>query len=215
MLNNATRKAVDLGLQYVNNDACYPSIIVTGQMMEAVLSGRYDQDRLALLMSQTGGCCRASNYIAFIRRALEKAGLQHIPVISLNANGMEKNGGFQTSMPLVVLAFRGLMLGDLLMRCLYRTRPYERVPGSANALKEKWTQIISDCFLSDEPEYSYKELCRGIVKDFDELPLYEDLHKPRVGIVGEILVKYMPLANNHLVETLEKEGAEAVSCGRY
>ncbi len=210
MLNNATRKAVDLGLQYVNNDACYPSIIVTGQMMEAVLSGRYDQDRLALLMSQTGGCCRASNYIAFIRRALEKAGLQHIPVISLNANGMEKNGGFQTSMPLVVLAFRGLMLGDLLMRCLYRTRPYERVPGSANALKEKWTQIISDCFLSDEPEYSYKELCRGIVKDFDELPLYEDLHKPRVGIVGEILVKYMPLANNHLVETLEKEGAEAV-----
>ena len=113
MLNNATRKAVDLGLQYVNNDACYPSIIVTGQMMEAVLSGRYDQDRLALLMSQTGGCCRASNYIAFIRRALEKAGLQHIPVISLNANGMEKNGGFQTSMPLVVLAFRGLMLGDL------------------------------------------------------------------------------------------------------
>ncbi|MBQ6550080.1 MAG: 2-hydroxyacyl-CoA dehydratase [Lachnospiraceae bacterium] len=210
MLNNATRRAVDLGLQYVNNDACYPSIIVTGQMMEAVLSGRYDTDKLALLMSQTGGCCRASNYIAFIRRALEKAGMSHIPVISLNANGMEKNEGFKLSIPLVLTAFRGLLLGDLLMRCLYRTRPYEVTPGSANALKDKWTKTISECFLSDDPELSYKELCRGIVSEFDELPLYEDVKKPRVGIVGEILVKYMPLANNHLVELLEKEGAEAV-----
>ena len=209
MLNNTTRKAIDLGLQYVNNDACYPSIIVTGQMMEAVLSGQYDTDRLALLMSQTGGCCRASNYIAFIRRALDKAGLSHIPVISLNANGMEKNEGFTVTVPMLLQAFQALMLGDLLMRCLYRTRPYEEEPGAADRLKEKWQQRIITHFTAEKPAESYKALCHGIVRDFDVLPL-KTAAKPRVGIVGEILVKYMPLANNHLVELLEKEGAEAV-----
>ena len=209
MLRNASRKAVDIGLKYVNNDACYPSIISTGQIMEAVLSGEYDPHKLAVIMTQTGGCCRASNYVAFIRRALDKAGLSYIPVISLNANGMEKNSGFHVSAAMLKEGLEAVVLGDVLMRCLYRTRPYEAVPGSANALHEKWRRTIVDHY-GGVKKSSYREMCRGIVKDFDELPLDETLRKPRVGIVGEILVKYMPLANNYLVDELEKEGAEAV-----
>ena len=210
MLDNATKKAVDMGLKYVNNDACYPSIVTTGQMMEALFSGKYDLNKVALMMTQTGGCCRASNYVGFIRRALDKAGLSHIPVISLNANGMEKNEGFRITLPMLKVAGKVLVCGDVLMRCLYRTRPYEKVPGSANALHAKWQKEVIDNFCGKKQKYSYGELCRKIVKDFDELPLDETLKKPRVGIVGEILVKYMPLANNYLVDLLEKEGAEAV-----
>ena len=210
ILNNATRKAVDVGLQYVNNDACYPSILSVGQLMEAVLSGRYDTDKLALIMTQTGGCCRASNYVAFIRRALDKAGLGHIPVISLNLNGMEKNSGFHVSPAMGLAALRQLVIGDLLMRCLYRTRPYEAVPGSANALHAKWRDIAAAYAMGEKTGYTYGGICRGIVADFDALALNESLRKPCVGIVGEILVKYMPLANNYLVDLLEQEGAEAV-----
>ena len=210
ILNNATRGAVDVGLKYVNNDACYPSIVTVGQLMEAVLSGKYDTDRLALMMSQTGGCCRASNYVGFIRRALDKAGLHHVPVISLNANGMEKNSGFHLTPKMILEGLRGLVYGDLLMRCLYRVRPYELVPGSANALYEKWRDICIAAVNDPKERRSYRALCHGIVRDFDALPIDETLQKPRVGVVGEILVKYMPLANNYLVELLEQEGAEAV-----
>ena len=210
VLKNDDRNAIDVGLKYVNNDACFPSITAVGQLMEAVTSGRYDTDHLALIMSQTGGCCRASNYIAFIRRALKKAGLEHIPVISLNANGMETNEGFRVSPALLLTAARGIVLGDVLMRCLYRVRPYELEKGSANALHHKWRDICIESLTSAHPKYSYAQLCRGIVEDFDVFPIDETLRKPRVGVVGEILVKYMPLANNHLVELLEREGAEAV-----
>ena len=210
ILDNDNRTAIDTGLKYVNNDACFPSITVVGQIMEAVLSGRYDTDRLAILMTQTGGCCRASNYVAFIRRALEKAGLSHIPVISLNANGMEKNSGFRISLPLILAAFRAVVYGDLLMRCLYRVRPYERTPGSANALCRTWTARCVDSLINRHSQYRYRDVCRQLVQDFDTLPIDESLQKPRVGVVGEILVKYMPLANNHLVDLLEREGAEAV-----
>ncbi len=208
VLDNDNRTAIDVGLKYVNNDACFPSITVVGQIMEAVLSGRYDTDRLAIIMSQTGGCCRASNYVAFIRRALDKVNLSHIPVISLNANGMEKNEGFKLSPALLLDAAHGIVYGDLFMRCLYRVRPYEKVPGSANALHKKWKAICIDQLVKHDR--SYGSVCRGIVEAFDAFPIDETLKKPRVGIVGEILVKYMPLANNHLVELLEKEGAEAV-----
>ena len=210
MLNNATKKAVDMGLKYVNNDACYPSIITVGQMMEAVLSGRYDTDRLALIMTQTGGCCRASNYVGFIRRALDKAGYPHIPVISLNAGGLEKNSGFHLTVPMLKAGLRAVIWGDLLMRCLYRVRPYEQEPGAADALHRKWREICINTALGTEKRYSNRQICEGIVRDFDTLPINEALRKPRVGIVGEVLVKYMPLANNHLVELLEREGAEAV-----
>ena len=210
MLENEGRSAIEAGLRFVNNDACYPSIITVGQMMEAVLSGKYDTDRLALAMTQTGGCCRASNYVGFIRRALDKAGLSHIPVISFNANGMEKNGGFKVSPALLLAAVRALVYGDLLMRCLYRVRPYEKEKGSADALAAKWRDLCVDSLVQKHPSRSYRQICRELVQAFDELPIDETLVKPRVGVVGEILVKYMPVANNHLVELLEREGAEAV-----
>ena len=207
VLANDNRAAIDMGLKFVNNDACFPSITVVGQIMDAVLSGKYDTDKLAVMMTQTGGCCRASNYVGFIRRALDKAGLGHIPVISLNTNGMETNEGFKLSPGLLFTALRGVVYGDLFMRCLYRVRPYEKEKGSANALHQKWLEIAIDSLKS---KWSYKAVCSGIVEAFDALPIDETLRKPRVGVVGEILVKYMPLANNHLVDLLEAEGAEAV-----
>ena len=210
LLKNDDRRAIDMGLKYVNNDACFPSITVVGQLMEAVTSGRYDTDHLALMMTQTGGCCRASNYVGFIRRALEKAGYGHIPVVSVNLNGMEKNEGFTLSKGLIMDAVHALVYGDLFMRCLYHVRPYELEKGSAEAIHQKWKKICVDSLVNPKTKWRYADVCRGIVADFDALPIDETLHKPRVGIVGEILVKYMPLANNHLVELLEAEGAEAV-----
>ena len=210
LLKNDDRKAIDMGLKYVNNDACFPSITVVGQLMEAVTSGRYDTDHLALMMTQTGGCCRASNYVGFIRRALEKAGYGHIPVVSVNLNGMEKNEGFTLSRGLIMDAVHALVYGDLFMRCLYHVRPYELEKGSAEAIHQKWKEICVDSLVNPKTKWRYADVCRGIVADFDALPIDETLRKPRVGIVGEILVKYMPLANNHLVELLEAEGAEAV-----
>ena len=210
LLDNDNREAIDVGLKFVNNDACFPSITVVGQIMQAILSGKYDTDKLAVVMTQTGGCCRASNYVAFIRRALDKAGLGHIPVISLNANGMEKNEGFRLKPGLLIDAVQGVVYGDLLMRCLYRVRPYEAVPGSANALHAKWRDKCIEALTDKHSTRHYKRLCREIVADFDQFPIDETLRKPRVGVVGEILVKYMPLANNHLVDLLEREGAEAV-----
>ncbi len=210
VLANDNRAAIDMGLKFVNNDACFPSITVVGQIMDAVLSGKYDTDKLAVMMTQTGGCCRASNYVGFIRRALDKAGLGHIPVISLNTNGMETNEGFKLSPGLLFTALRGVVYGDLFMRCLYRVRPYEKEKGSANALHRKWLEIAIDSLVNSKSKWSYKAVCSGIVEAFDALPIDETLRKPRVGVVGEILVKYMPLANNHLVDLLEAEGAEAV-----
>ena len=210
ILNNDNRKAIDTGLKYVNNDACFPSITIVGQFMEAITSGRYDTNRLAVLMTQTGGCCRASNYVGFIRRAFDKAGYSHIPVISLSMGGLESNEGFKINLKMVKDAVYSLLLGDLMMRCLYRVRPYEITPGSANELKDELTRECIAVLTDDNCKVSYKQMCRRIVKAFDEFPIDENLKKPRVGIVGEILVKYMPLANNHLVELLESEGAEAV-----
>ena len=210
VLKNDNRNAIDTGLKFVNNDACFPSITVVGQIMDAILSGKYDTDKLAVIMTQTGGCCRASNYVGFIRRALEKVGLSHIPVISLNANGMETNEGFKLSAGLVTDAARALVYGDLLMRCLYRVRPYEQEAGSANALHRHWQAVATDSLTNPKSKWTYKAVCQGIVEAFDTLPIDETLRKPKVGVVGEILVKYMPLANNHLVELLEAEGAEAV-----
>ena len=210
VLGNDNRNAIDTGLKFVNNDACFPTITVVGQIMDAVLSGQYDTGHLAVIMTQTGGCCRASNYVGFIRRALDKVNLSHIPVISLNANGMESNSGFKIPPALLQTAAKAIVFGDLFMRCLYRVRPYELEPGSANALHKQLQKIAIDSLVNDKSEWSYKDVCNTIVESFDTFPIDETLHKPRVGIVGEILVKYMPLANNHLVDLLEREGAEAV-----
>ena len=210
VLQNSDRTAIDTGLKYVNNDACYPSLIVVGQIMDALLSGKYDLEHTAVIMSQTGGGCRASNYIGFIRRALERAGMPQIPVISLNANGMETNPGFKITLPLLTKAMQAVVYGDLFMRVLYATRPYEAKAGSTNALHEKWKAICIKSLQKHSLSMAeFNRNIRGIIHDFDELPR-RDVQKPRVGIVGEILVKFSPLANNHVVELLEAEGAEAV-----
>ncbi len=211
ILQNDNRKAVDYGLKYVNNDACYPSMFVVGQIMEALESGEYDLNRTAVIMSQTGGVCRASNYIGFIRRALKKAGMEQVPVISANLSGLEENPGFELDLTLLIRAASAVMLGDVMMRCIYRMRPYEVTPGSVEELHEKWKKTCIE-FLTRIKGFPYRKLrrmCIEIIRDFDLIPVRED-RKPRVGIVGEILVKYAPAANNHLVTLLEEEGAEAV-----
>ena len=211
ILDNDNRHSIDVGLKYVNNDACYPSLCVVGQIMDALLSGKYDLHKVAVVITQTGGGCRATNYIGFIRRALEKAGLEYIPVVSINMSGLESNPGFQLNAELLIRAAYGAIFGDIFMRCVYRMRPYEKETGSVNALHRKWVKICQD-FLSSKklPGYfKFRRLCRQIIEEFDAVPVTDE-KKPRVGIVGEILVKFAPMANNHLVELLESEGAEAV-----
>ncbi|MBP5781324.1 MAG: 2-hydroxyacyl-CoA dehydratase, partial [Clostridia bacterium] len=202
------REAVDYGLKYVNNDACYPSILIVGQFVKALQSGKYDLNNTALMITQTGGGCRATNYIAFMRKALRDMGLSHIPVISLSIGNIEKNPGFKITPGLLLSGIQAVCYGDLLMRVLYRTRPYEKVPGSANALHEKWSAIIKKSL--KHPDFiGFSRNVKGIVKDFDALEL-RDIKKPRIGLVGEILVKFHPTANNKVVELVEAEGAEAV-----
>ena len=208
MLPDANKEVIDTGLKYVNNDACYPSLIVVGQMMHAINSGKYDVNKLAVVMTQTGGGCRATNYVGFIRRALAKAGYGQIPVIALSVQGFENNPGFKINLKTIKCAMQALILGDLFMRVLYRTRPYEKVKGSANKLHRKWKKICIKCM--EHGGRGFSKVVKGIVEDFDNLPLDETIKKPRVGIVGEILVKFLPSANNNIVELLESEGAEAV-----
>ena len=206
------KECIDTGLRYVNNDACYPSLIVIGQIMSAVLSGKYDLSKTAIIITQTGGGCRASNYIGFIRRSLEKCGLGYIPVISLNMVGLEKNPGFKFTPQLIQRGLYALEFGDIFLRCLYRMRPYEVTSGAANALHEKWKDKCIDFLTQDKKflsHYQYSKICKQIIQDFDNLPITDE-KKPRVGIVGEILVKFHPVANNYLVNLLEAEGAEAV-----
>ncbi len=210
ILQNDNRSAIDTGLKYVNNDACYPSLIVIGQIMEALLSGKYDLNRTAVFMSQTGGGCRASNYIGFVRRALEKAGMSQVPVISVNANGMETNPGFTITLPLLTKGLQAVVYGDVFMRVVYATRPYEQIPGTANSLHEKWKRrCIHSLSKKGTDMMEFARNVKGIIRDFDAVPRTM-IEKPKVGIVGEILVKFSPLANNHIVELLEDEGAEAV-----
>ena len=210
VLPNDNKHAVDVGLKYVNNDACYPSLMVVGQIMDALLSGKYDLNKTAVIMSQTGGGCRASNYIAFIRRALKKAGMEQIPVISLNLSGLESNPGFKLTLPLIKRIVYGAVFGDILMKCVYRMRPYELEKGIVNRKHKIWEQrVIAFVTGSSVSHGTFKKMCREMVHDFDTIPI-SDEKKPRVGIVGEILVKFLPAANNHLADLLEAEGAEPV-----
>ncbi len=210
VLTNDNKHSVDVGLKYVNNDACYPSLLVVGQIMEALLSGKYDLNKTAVIMTQTGGGCRATNYIGFIRRALEKAGMAQIPVISLNLGSIETNPGFHLNLDLLVRAALSAQIGDIFMRCVYRMRPYEEVPGSVEAVHQKWLKVAQDYVSAKHINLAkFPGMCRKMIQEFDAIVL-RDIQKPRVGIVGEILVKFSPAGNNHLVELLEAEGAEAV-----
>lgn len=210
VLPNDNKHAVDVGLKYVNNDACYPSLMVVGQIMDALLSGKYDLNKVAVIMTQTGGGCRATNYVGFIRRALEKAGMPQVPVISLNMAGIESNPGFHLNAELLMRAAYGAVFGDIFMRCVYRMRPYEKEKGSVEAVHHKWLKRCQEFVSAKHMSFfKFRKMCRQMIADFDAIPVTGEV-KPRVGIVGEILVKFAPAANNHLVELLESEGAEAV-----
>ena len=208
LLPSVDKRAVEEGLKYINNDACYPTIVALGQVISALKSGRYDLDKTAVVLSQTGGQCRASNYIPLLRKALVDLGMKQIPVISANYAGLESNPGFKFTLGIIKRAGMGLVYGDALMRALYATRPYEKEQGSANALYEKWVEAAQKNI--ERGSFSrFKKNIRDMVADFDRLPLL-DIKKPRVGVVGEILVKYHPTANNDIVGIIEREGGEAV-----
>ena len=208
VLPSIDNEAVEEGLKYVNNDACYPSIIVVGQMIHALKSGKYDLNNASLIISQTGGGCRATNYIGFLRKALKEAGFENVPVLSFNALGMEKQPGFKITYGLIKKALMAVIYGDLFMRVLYRTRPYEKVKGSANELYDKWNKVAKEN-VKNGSKSEFNKNIKNIIKEFDELECL-DIVKPRVGLVGEILVKFHPTANNDVVKTIEEEGAEAV-----
>ncbi|MEG2353467.1 MAG: acyl-CoA dehydratase activase-related protein [Clostridium sp.] len=208
VLPSVDKKAVEEGLRYVHNDACYPSIIVIGQIIHALKSGKYDLDNTTVMISQTGGGCRATNYIAFLKKALRDAGFNEIPIISLNTCGYEPNPGFKLSFKLIHRMIMTLLLGDLIMRCTYRIRPYEEEKGETNKIYDIWMDK-SKKIVSKGDYKEFKNAVYEMVKDFDSIPL-RDISKPRIGIVGEILVKFHPTANNNLIDVIEAEGAEAV-----
>lgn len=208
-LVSLSREAVELGLRYVNNDACYPAIAVVGQLLHAVRSGQYDPQSVALMVSQTGGGCRATNYIAFLRKALVDCGYEHIPIISFNMDGLDKNPGFRLSGKLLRRVVMAGYYGDMLMRVLHRVSPYEAEPGSARRLVEEWAERAKKIISAGSINRFHLSML-ALVRDFDALPLLTEKRKPRVGLVGEILLKYHPDANNRAAEVVEREGGEAV-----
>ncbi|MBR0596728.1 2-hydroxyacyl-CoA dehydratase [Sinanaerobacter chloroacetimidivorans] len=208
LLPSVDKHAVEEGLKYINNDACYPTIVSLGQIISSLKSGNFDLDKTAVVMSQTGGGCRASNYVALLRKALVDLKMEQIPVVSANMAGLEKNPGFKFTLPMIKRALMALVYGDVLMRVLYATRPYEAIPGTADKLFEDWSKRAK-INIEKGSLRKFKKNIHGIVQDFDKLELL-DIKKPKVGVVGEILVKYHPTANNDIVNIIEEEGGEAV-----
>ncbi len=209
LLKDCTQKTVETGLKYVNNDACYPSILTTGQMIEALESGEYDPNKTALIMSQTGGGCRATNYIGFIRKALKDAGFDQVPVISFNIVGMEKMPGFKLTIPLIDKMLKTLVYGDLLQKMLTKNRVYEVNKGETQKLYDSW-MIKCKEILTNTSNKAFKQSIYDIVNDFEKIELDTSVKKPKVGIVGEVLIKYHPFGNNYVADLLEKEGAEVI-----
>lgn len=209
LLQNDSRAVVDEGLKNVHNDACYPALLVIGQFMDALKSGKYDPDKTALLITQTGGGCRASNYIHLLRKAVEK-NFPQVPVVSLNFSGLEKDSAFKITAPMFLKMLYAVLYGDLMMTCYNKCRAYEIEPGSSKKVLDKWQKKLGDIFRSGSGEYTHtKKLYWNILEDFGAVKL-SDEKKIRVGIVGEIYVKYSPLANNHLEDFLISEGCEPV-----
>ena len=214
LLETSGPQIAETGLKYVHNDTCYPAILVIGQFIHALQSGKYDPDRVALILFQTGGGCRASNYIHLLRKALEKAGLGHVPVISLSMAGLEKHPGFQLTLPLVMKMMYGVLYGDLLMTLVNQCKPYEVEKGSAQALADRWTrQLAGELTARSTGGYRrVKPNYRRILDQFAAIPM-ERRDTLKVGVVGEIFVKYSPLGNNNLEQFLVDEGAEVVIPG--
>ena len=212
LLETSGPQIAETGLKYVHNDTCYPAILVIGQFIDALQSGKYDPDKVALILFQTGGGCRASNYIHLLRKALEKAGLGHVPVISLSLAGLETHPGFRLTVPLAMKMMYGVLYGDLLMTLVNQCKPYELEPGSAQALAANWTERLAREMGEQASYRQVKANYRRILDDFAALPI-EKTEKVLVGVVGEIFVKYSPLGNNNLEQFLVDEGAEAVVPG--
>ena len=209
LLRECTEHTVETGLKYVNNDACYPSILTTGQMIEALQSGKYDLNKTALVMSQTGGGCRATNYIGFIRKALKDAGFENIPVISFNFVGMEKMPGFKITMPMVERLLKMLVYGDLLQKMLTKNKAYEINKGETEKLFNTWIEKCKK-LIKKSTINEFKHSIYEIVDDFEKIELDTSIIKPKVGIVGEVLIKYHPFGNNFIANKLEEEGAEVI-----
>ena len=209
LLRDCTSHTVETGLKYVNNDACYPSILVTGQMIEALQSGKYDPDKTALIMSQTGGGCRATNYIGFIRKALKDAGFPNVPVISFNVVGMEKMPGFKLTLPLIERLLKCVVYADLLQKMLTKNRAYEIHKGETTELFNKWIEKCKELVVKSSMK-EFKKSIYEIVDDFEKIELDTSIIKPKVGIVGEVLIKYHPFGNNYIADKLEEEGAEVI-----
>ena len=208
-LRDCTPNTVETGLKYVNNDACYPSILTTGQFIEALQSGKYDVNKTAIIMSQTGGGCRATNYIGFIRKALKDAGFEQVPVISFNLVGMEKNPGFKLSLSMMERLIKGVILGDLLQKMLTKNRAYEINKGETQKLYNEW-MIKCKKLVEKSSSKEFKKAIYDMVDDFEKIELDTTIKKPKVGIVGEVLIKYHPFGNNFVADLLEKEGAEVI-----
>lgn len=214
LLENVGREVIDCGLKYVHNDTCYPALLVIGQFIDALNSGKYDVNKTALLFTQTGGGCRASNYIALLRKALVKAGYPQIPVISLNFNGLEKNSGFQLTLPMMIRMMYAVLYGDILMLLINQCKPREIHKGDTEALADKWTRLLTEQ-LSAKRLVKYKTIkntYKEIVRSFAALEM-DNVERVKVGIVGEIYVKFSPLANRNLEEHLIEEGAEPRMAG--
>ena len=209
LLRDCTPHTVEVGLKYVNNDACYPSILTTGQLIEALQSGKYDLNKTSVIMSQTGGGCRATNYIGFIRKALKDAGFANVPVVSFNVVGMEKMPGFKITPKLIERLMKCVVYGDLLQKLSAKNRAYEIHKGDTNKVYEKW---LSNCknLVADSSMKEFKHSIYDMVDDFEKIETDFSKEKPKVGIVGEVLIKYQPFGNNYVAEKLENEGAEVI-----
>ena len=214
LLRTTGREIADEGLKYVHNDTCYPALLSIGQLMHALHSGKYDLHKVALIMTQTGGGCRASNYIHLLRKALKKDGLDFIPVISLNLSGLESNSGFKITLPMIRQAIAALTYGDLLMLLKNQTKPYEVTPGESDALVDSWTNQLTKLFQQGKAfsQREVREYFQKIAQSFADIKR-RDVEKIKVGVVGEIYVKYSPLANNNLEQFLFEQDCEVMVPG--
>ena len=214
LLTTSGQYIKDTGLKYVHNDTCYPAILVIGQFISAIESGKYDPHKVALMLFQTGGGCRASNYIRLLRKALAKAGYGYVPVISMSFAKMEKHPGFKMGLSMTRRLAYAVLYGDLLMLLRNQCRPYEINKGESDALAAEWTNRLAGEMSADN-RFSYKgvkENYKKIIEDFKNIPRVAE-RKIKVGVVGEIFVKYSPLGNNNLEDFLVKEGAEVTVPG--
>ena len=219
LLQSATRDDLEVGLRYVNNDACFPAIMVIGQLIGAFTDGSHDPDSCVVAISQTGGICRATNYAAMLRKGLREAGYPQVPVVAISLQGIESNPGFELTATMGLKMLQGIIIGDTLNTCLLRVRPYEVVEGATQELVERWNRIIAEYFehkgrsATWGGRIGYRRLLREMVREFNDLPRRDEPRRPRVGVVGEILVKFQPDANNHVIDVIEAEGCEAAVPG--